>query len=228
MPRRNRRGEQRPRRGLVGRRTADEAGRGVEINFDLSERREQSVAGSLAHRFLACPVLEEASAACFRIEVGDRGAFARRQEFACEAIGSYSARRALDVDADAHIASVSLQDADQGDAAGVRDVEVEIGVDAAQLRAAALPSRNRNVDGRHAQDEAENAAQRRSARDPAPSQRVGAEARRASLLGGRQHRGPAVDFGSREIEAAPPERDAVRDARELARLASPVGASRAH
>ena len=226
--RRHRRGEQRPCGGLIGRRTTDEAGGGVEIHFDLAERREQAVAGRLAHRFLACPVLEKAPAARLRIAVGDRGAFGRRQELACEAIGSDRARGALHIDADAHIASVSAQDADQGNAAGVRDVEVEIGVDAAQLGASALPSRNRNLAGRHVEHEPENATQRRAARDPAPAQRIGAKARGASLLGGRQHRGPALDFSGRGIEPAPPERNAVRDAREFARLASRVVVSRAH
>ena len=213
---RNRRGEEGPRRRLIGRRSADETRARLKIHFDLPERRQQAVARRLAHRFLAGPVPEEAAAAIVGLEAGDRGVFRRRQELPGEAVVSDHPRRELDVDADARVASLRAPQADQRHAAGVRDVEIEPGVESVEPRATPVPARNWDVGGRHRERVAEYRAQRRATGDPASAQGVSTKARGAGVLRRRQQRSNLLDLGGREIEVAPPERHAVRDARELA------------
>ena len=224
----NRRGKKRPGVRPIRQRPSDEARRSAEIHLDMPKGRKQPVSGCLAHCFLARPVPKEGAAALVGPEATDRGAFRSGQELARQSIGSEFTCHALNIDADAHGASVRTEDADQRYAAGVRDVEVEPGVAAAELGATSRPANNRHLGGTRAQREAENFSQRSPARDPSLAQRIGAKASSARVLGRRERRGECCDRRVRVIELTPPQRHVVCDLRELARPALRIYAGRAH
>ena len=203
---------QTPSLRLVRRRPLDESDTAAELNLHLPKRRPQPIAGSLAHRLLAGPVAQEARAALGFRERRERGALGWRQQLVREPVNADAARAVFDVHTDATFA----RDADQRDAFGVRDVEVDPEI-AIEVRPAARIALDRHGIGREPDRSSQNRAQRRTPDDVALREPRASVTRRACVLFGGEPGREARDLVLARRELHPPRGNAVRRGGELDR-----------
>ena len=199
--------------GHVRRRAVDESRRFGELDVEAAERRGETVAGRLAHRFLARPVAKEEPAARVR-ERGSRASPARARSGTCAPADRrrHRDRRARHRRRCATPARKAPGDARSTRRRGVRDVEIEAATWCRRARAVRARRGESRPPRRHAQRLPSSRAQRRAPGDPAVPQRVGAEAGGTRLLRRRRARRRRLRRGRIAVERAPPERDATRPA----------------
>jgi len=128
---------QAPGSRFVGRGAGEESRVAGKFDIEVTKRRRQSVAGRLAHRFLACPVAQETLPPSRCVEVGDRRLLAPGQEFGRQTIGTDVAVLVLEVDADSRPFRQISSDRHERLVARVRYVEVDAPGRIAEFGAAA-------------------------------------------------------------------------------------------